>query len=60
LSDKERFAGMFVGVHCGSLIAAGSANFPQKPVWQDNKKVGCELIAFLIKKVSFSYWSKRR
>ena len=36
LPDEIGVAGPFVGVHNGSLIVAGGANFP-RPVWETNK-----------------------
>ena len=49
LPDKEGFAGMFAGASNGALIAAGGANFPVKPPWEDGKKVWYDAIYVLEK-----------
>ncbi|MEC9351979.1 MAG: sodium/solute symporter [Planctomycetota bacterium] len=37
--DMHGFAGAFTGVSNGRLLVAGGANFPDKPPWEDGKKV---------------------
>ena len=39
IPDKHGMAGMFAGVSNGHLIAAGGANFPEAPPWEDGTKV---------------------
>lgn len=38
LPDPEGFAGMYAGLCGGCLIAAGGANFPEKPLWEGGPK----------------------
>lgn len=45
--DRHGFAGMFAGVSHHNLIAAGGANFPEKPPWQGGKKVWHDAIYLL-------------
>ena len=46
LPDAEGYAGMYAGevrdVHtgAGALVAAGGANFPEKPLWEGERSVG--------------------
>ena len=37
--DMHGFAGAFTGVSNGRLLVAGGANFPDKPPWENGKKV---------------------
>ena len=39
IPDQHGLAGMFAGVSHGVLIAAGGANFPDAPPWQNGTKV---------------------
>ncbi len=47
LPDDEGFAGMFAGISHGTLIAAGGANFPEKPPWDGGAKVWYDTIYLL-------------
>ncbi len=38
LPDAEGFAGSYAGVSNGTLIVAGGANFPEKPLWEGGPK----------------------
>lgn len=38
LPDAEGFAGSYAGVHGGTLLVAGGANFPEKPLWEGGPK----------------------
>ena len=39
IPDKHGFAGAFAGTSKDHLLVAGGANFPDKPPWEDGKKV---------------------
>jgi N-acetylneuraminate epimerase len=39
LPDPNGFAGAFAGTSGGALIVAGGANFPDKPPWENGRKV---------------------
>jgi len=47
LPDPIGFAGPLAGTSNGALIVAGGANFPDKPPWQDGKKVWYDKIYVL-------------
>lgn len=47
LPDRIGFAGMYAGVSGGALIAAGGANFPGKPIWENGTKVWYDTIYVL-------------
>ena len=38
LPDAEGFAGSYAGTHNGTLLVAGGANFPEKPLWEGGPK----------------------
>ena len=47
LPDPIGLGGMYAGVSHGALIAAGGANFPDKPSWEDGQKAWCDTIYVL-------------
>lgn len=47
IPDEHGFAGMFAGVTDGQLLAAGGANFPEAPPWEDGTKVWYDTVWML-------------
>lgn len=49
LPDSHGFAGPFAGTHCGSLLVAGGANFPDKMPWEGGTKLWYDKVFALSK-----------
>ena len=47
LPDAEGFAGSYAGVHNETLLVAGGANFPEKPLWEGGEKVWTDAVLAL-------------
>ncbi len=49
LPDRQGFGGPYAGSHNGALLVGGGANFPDKPPWEDGRKVWYDSVFVLEK-----------
>jgi N-acetylneuraminic acid mutarotase len=49
LPDRQGFGGPYAGSHNGALLVGGGANFPDKPPWEDGRKVWYDSVFVLDK-----------
>lgn len=47
LPDKEGFAGSYAGTSHDTLLVAGGANFPEKPLWEGGPKIWSDKVFVL-------------